>query len=105
MFQLVCLGWIFFRATPAELLPAFKSVIGLGSPPDWNFIQTMAWGIAIYSIPLVLTESLAYHRNVEFVDLYKKWGWFTKALVYVAIFYAVVLFGARKQSEFIYFQF
>ena len=31
--------------------------------------------------------------------------WFTKAMAYVSIFYAVVMFGARKQSEFIYFQF
>ena len=28
MFHLVCIGWIFFRATPAELLPAFKSMVG-----------------------------------------------------------------------------
>jgi D-alanyl-lipoteichoic acid acyltransferase DltB (MBOAT superfamily) len=105
MFQLACIGWIFFRATPAELIPAFKSVMWLGLPADWNFMSTIGWGIVLYSIPLVLTETLGYRRNAEFVDLYKDWGWLTKALVYVAIFYAVVLFGARKQSEFIYFQF
>ena len=52
-----------------------------------------------------MTEYLGYRRNLEFVDLYANWHWFTKALVYVSIFYAVVMFGARKQSEFIYFQF
>jgi hypothetical protein len=33
------------------------------------------------------------------------WSRFTKATAYVSIFYSVVMFGARKQSEFIYFQF
>jgi D-alanyl-lipoteichoic acid acyltransferase DltB (MBOAT superfamily) len=105
MFQLVCIGWIFFRATPAELLPAFKSLVGYSAPPDWNFIRLIAWGLAIYSVPLAVTEYLGYRRNKEFIDLYSNWHWFVKAMALVSIFYAVVLFGARKQSEFIYFQF
>jgi D-alanyl-lipoteichoic acid acyltransferase DltB (MBOAT superfamily) len=105
MFQLVCLGWIFFRATPAELLPAFSSLVGYSAPPDWNFLKLIAWGLAIYSVPLAVTEYLGYRRNSEFIDLYPNWHWFAKGIAYVSIFYAVVLFGARKQSEFIYFQF
>ena len=105
MFQLACIGWIFFRATPAELLPSFKSIFGYWDGVDWNFVQTIGWGLALYAIPLCVTEFLGYRRNLEFIDLYADWTWFTKALVYVSIFYAVVMFGARKQSEFIYFQF
>ena len=105
MFHLACIGWIFFRATPAELLPAFKSMLGFWDVVDPNFTSLILWGLALYSIPLCVTEFLGYRRNSEFVDLYANWTWFTKAMVYVSIFYAVVMFGARKQSEFIYFQF
>ena len=34
MFHLVCISWIFFRATPAELLPAFKSITGFWHQSD-----------------------------------------------------------------------
>ena len=105
MFQLVCIGWIFFRATPAELLPSFKSIVGYWDAVDWNFVTLIGWGLTLYSVPLCITEFMGYHRNCEFVDLYDKWSWFTKTAVYVAIFYAALMFGARKQSEFIYFQF
>jgi alginate O-acetyltransferase complex protein AlgI len=105
MLQLVCIGWIFFRATAVEILPAFQSIIGWSSHVDWDFTRVMLWGIAIYAAPLAVTEVLGFLRGCEFVDLYPSWHWLTKALVYVAIFYAVVLFGARQQNEFIYFQF
>lgn len=105
MFHLVCIGWIFFRATPTELVPAFRSLVDYSAGLDWSFITLIGWGLAIYSIPLAVTEYLGYRRKAEFVDLYANWHWLTKAMVYVAIFYAVVMFGARKQSEFIYFQF
>ena len=55
--------------------------------------------------PARVTEFLGYRRNLEFIDLYADWHWFAKAIGLVSIFYAVVMFGARKQSEFIYFQF
>jgi hypothetical protein len=105
MFHLVCIGWIFFRATPAELLPAFKSITGFWDQLDWGYVGIIAWGLVLYSAPVCVTEFCGYCRNLEFVDLYADWSWFTKAMAYVSIFYAVVMFGARKQSEFIYFQF
>jgi alginate O-acetyltransferase complex protein AlgI len=105
MFQLVCIGWIFFRANAVEILPAFQSLVGWSSATDWDFNRTMLWGMTIYALPLIATEVLAYLYGCEFVDLYDRWHWVAKALVYVAIFYGVVWFGARQQSEFIYFQF
>jgi alginate O-acetyltransferase complex protein AlgI len=105
LFQLVCIGWIFFRATAAEIEPAFASIIGWSSHADWNFIHVILWGMTIYALPVVLTELLGYLRGCEFVDLYEKWHWLPRAFVYVAIYYAIVLFGARQQNEFIYFQF
>jgi hypothetical protein len=65
----------------------------------------MLWGLAIYTAPLAVTEAIGFWREREFVDYYEHWHWAAKAIVYVAIFYAIVLFGAREQNVFIYFQF
>jgi len=64
-----------------------------------------AWGLALFAVPLLVTEVLGYRRDKEFVELYPAWSWPTQLLTYVAIFYAIVWFGARRYNEFIYFQF
>lgn len=105
MFQLVCLGWIFFRATSAEIVPVFRSLVDWSSGTDWDFTRLMWWGLTMYAAPLVVTETIGFWRDREFVDYYQHWHWVVKAVMYVAIFYAIVLFGAREQNVFIYFQF
>jgi len=107
MFHLVCIGWIFFRANPAELEPAFTSLAGLvgGGAVDWDLSLDLGWGLAIYGLPLLLTEAISYWKDREFVDLYQDWHWLLRAAAYVLVFYGIVFFGARQQNEFIYFQF
>jgi alginate O-acetyltransferase complex protein AlgI len=102
MFNLVCVGWIFFRATPAQLLPLLTSLVALPSIAQHGMLL---WGLALFGIPLVVTELLAYRRNVEFVDLLDGLSWPARAILYVALFYGVLFFAARSQNEFIYFQF
>ena len=102
MLNLTCFGWIFFRATPAELLPLLMS---LGTLPSLANHGILLWGLAVFGVPLIVTELLAYRRNVEFVDLLDGLSWYARACLYVALFYAVVFFAARSQNEFIYFQF
>jgi alginate O-acetyltransferase complex protein AlgI len=102
MFNLVCIGWIFFRATSAELWPLFSSLVALPSVEQHG---VLLWGLALFGIPLVITELLAYRRGVEFVDLLDGLAWPVRAALYVILFYAVVFFAARSQNEFIYFQF
>jgi alginate O-acetyltransferase complex protein AlgI len=102
MFNLVCIGWIFFRATSAELWPLFSSLVALPSVEQHG---VLLWGLALFGIPLVITELLAYRRGVEFVDLLDGLAWPVRAVLYVALFYAIVFFAARSQNEFIYFQF
>ena len=67
MFNLVCIGWILFRATSAELWPLFSSLVALPSVRTAHGV--LLWGLALFGIPLVITELLAYRRGVEFVDL------------------------------------
>jgi alginate O-acetyltransferase complex protein AlgI len=102
MFNLVCVGWIFFRATSAELLPLLTSLVALPSIAQHGMLL---WGLTLFGIPLVVTEILAYRRNVEFVDLLDGLPWPARAVLYVALFYGVLFFAARSQNEFIYFQF
>lgn len=102
MFNLVCIGWIFFRATPMELWPLFKSLLTL---PSLHSHGVLLWGMVLFGLPVVVTELIGYRRNVEFVDLLDRLSWPMRALLYVVLFYAVVFFAARSQNEFIYFQF
>jgi|FEC22Drversion2_1045045.scaffolds.fasta_scaffold00217_10 alginate O-acetyltransferase complex protein AlgI len=99
MFNLVCIGWIFFRATPAELWPVLSSLATLPA------IDSLLWGLVLFGLPVVVTDLVAYRHGVEFVDLLDRLSWQVRALLYVALFYAVVFFAARSQNEFIYFQF
>jgi alginate O-acetyltransferase complex protein AlgI len=107
MFHLVCLGWIFFRASDTQLFPAIASVGALmsGRIMDWPLLRDFGYGILIYALPLFLTEPFAFRKGKEFVDLYEDWSWPAKAMAYIFIFYGVVMLGAREQSEFIYFRF
>jgi D-alanyl-lipoteichoic acid acyltransferase DltB (MBOAT superfamily) len=107
MFHLVCLGFIFFRASDTQVLPAFASIGALmsGRIMDWPLLRDFGYGLILYGLPLFLTEPFAFRKGKEFVDLYDDWNWPTKALAYIFVFYGVVMLGAREQSEFIYFRF
>ncbi|HEY6331996.1 MAG TPA: MBOAT family O-acyltransferase [Blastocatellia bacterium] len=107
LFHLVCLGWIFFRAGDAQVIPALASIGALlsGRLMEPSFLHEFGYGILQYALPLLLTEPFAYRKNKEFVDLYEDWSWPIKAMAYILVFYGIVMFGAREQSEFIYFRF
>ena len=102
MFNLVSIGWIFFRASSAELLPLFASLTAL---PSISQHAVLLWGLALFGFPLVITELMAYWHGVEFVDLLDGLPWPARAVLFVTLFYAVLFFAARSQNEFIYFQF
>lgn len=102
MFNLVCVGWIFFRATSAELWPLFSSLLSL---PSVEYYGVLFWGLVLFGSPVVITELLAYRHGVEFVDLLDGLSWPVRTVLYVVLFYAVVFFAARSQNEFIYFRF
>jgi D-alanyl-lipoteichoic acid acyltransferase DltB (MBOAT superfamily) len=102
MFNLACLGWIFFRAPSVQLWPLFASLLTFPSVADHGVLW---WGLALFGLPVVVTELVGWRHGVEFVDLLDRLSWPTRALLYVALFYAAVFFAARSQNEFIYFQF
>jgi D-alanyl-lipoteichoic acid acyltransferase DltB (MBOAT superfamily) len=102
MFNLASFGWIFFRATPGELWPLLSSLMTLPSIAQEG---VLLWGLALFGLPVVMTELVAFRYNVEFVDLLERLAWPIRAALYVILFYLCVFFAARSQNEFIYFQF
>jgi alginate O-acetyltransferase complex protein AlgI len=102
-FGLTVAGWVLFylgsNGTFGEVFfPAHAAVpaVGLGA---------LAYGLCLFALPLVLTDWLGYRKNREFIDLWPHLPPAGKTLLYVLVFYAIVMFGARDSHEFIYFRF
>src|SRR5262249_44411780 len=72
MFHLVCLGWIFFRASDTQVIPAIASIGALmsGRIMEWPLLRDFGYGLVLYGLPLLLTEPFAFRKGKEFVDLY-----------------------------------
>jgi alginate O-acetyltransferase complex protein AlgI len=105
MFNLVCLGWIFFRAESRDILPLLTTLVTLPNPTNGVGLGVLLWGLALFGMPLLLTEVLGFRHGGEFVDLYRKWPWWCRSFAYVAIFYSIAFFARRDGNDFIYFQF
>ena len=131
-FHLVCFGWIFFRATPAEFLPIVKSIVALPnairvsvapqlaywnlSPTFlahvvWSFITgnwvfaVYGWGLTLFAIPTMITDVLGWRNKCEFPDLFFAMPWWLRSAVIVALLYGILFFARREANEFIYFAF
>ncbi|HXW23533.1 MAG TPA: MBOAT family O-acyltransferase [Xanthobacteraceae bacterium] len=96
MFAFASIGWIFFRAPAADVLPLFSS---LASWPPFSL------SLLLLGAPVLATELIGYRNGTEFVDVYPSLPWWTRALLLAGSFYGIVFFGARQAYEFIYFQF
>ena len=133
-FHLVCLGWIFFRATPEQFVPIMRSIAalpgvcvtalgtvlgnwhGLAFVPalksgvvqfldvDRHFI-THGWGLVLYAVPVWITDYLGYRANTEFPDVMARLPWLVRALLVVVLIYGMQFFARREANEFIYFAF
>ncbi len=98
-FHLVCIGWIFFRATPATIGPIWTSILAtpsivvnvvvsyaqyIGTSPIQNIVKGMLDAIVnrdvylraagniflILIVPLVVTEIIGFRRKCEMADLF-----------------------------------
>lgn len=96
MFALVCLGWVFFRAAPTDVLPLFAS---LASWPMFSL------PLLLLGAPVLATELVGYRNGTEFVDVYPSFPLWARVLLLVGAFYGIVLLGPGQQYAFVYFQF
>jgi len=133
-FHLVCLGWIFFRATPEQFMPIMRSIAalpgvcltalgtvlgnwhGLAFVPalksgmmqfldvDRHFI-THGWGLVLYAVPVWITDYLGYRADTEFPDVFARLPWLVRALLVVVLIYGMQFLARREANEFIYFAF
>jgi D-alanyl-lipoteichoic acid acyltransferase DltB (MBOAT superfamily) len=105
MFNLVCVGWIFFRAPANEIFPLLSSLTTLPSMDPATSTAKGWQNLALLGLPLLITEILAYCRGVEFVDLYRSMPRWLRPFSYVAMFYVGLFIAPSETDRFIYFQF
>ncbi|KKL90781.1 hypothetical protein LCGC14_1901240, partial [marine sediment metagenome] len=101
-FHLICLGWIFFRATSIEHIGDFLE--DLGKPKYWR-------PVAAYTVARVL-GIMALLFGVQWLqlrtgrmELWTRWPVWLRVLFFLVCFYAIVLFGVPVINDFLYFQF
>src|SRR5262249_28159262 len=92
-FHLVSFGWILFRAQADTLSMAIDTI---GSLFESNNLFLWYWegrGVLILGIIVLLTDYLGYRKNVEFVELLKSANPFLAAVIAVACYLGITLFG------------
>src|SRR5216683_2372920 len=134
-FHLVCIGWIFFRATPDQLWPIVKSILALPvaiadaakqyaghisgirslfltfGGTARGFITSnltffvFGWGLTLFMLPVWITDYLGWRQDKEFPDLFGTMSWLVRVPIILALVYGIVFFARREANEFIYFAF
>ncbi|MFT7463474.1 MAG: alginate O-acetyltransferase complex protein AlgI [Pseudohongiellaceae bacterium] len=101
MFQLICLGWMIFRADSVaqfvELLSRLTTSFELGRALSW------LPALATFVLPLAVYQVLQFAKDDD--ELLLRWWGPLRTVVYVLLFYAMVLLGEDHGASFIYFQF
>lgn len=99
-FHLICMGWLFFRAT--SITQAFAMLRAIATEPAIPPLA-LVLPVAAVIVPLIVVQTwqyLAHDLQVVF-----KAPWYVRSLFYTAVFYAIVLGGEFGGGQFIYFQF
>lgn len=104
-FSLICLTWVFFRATTAAQAIAivgkiiqFKGPLYLGNPKD-HFLYSVT---AAFSLLIIEFLREYYPRRFELFDNKNA---IVRYAVYAAAIVVILLFGVLDGGQFIYFQF
>ncbi len=100
-FQLVCLGWLIFRAESmlqvAQMLSAiFKQPFSAGVAP---LVKELIFFIFL----LLVIQVIQYRRDDLLIVL--KWKTMVRAIIYFICFYSFMFWGVEGGKEFVYFQF
>ena len=101
-FQLICAGWLVFRAQSMGQVAAMWYAL------TFNFnISILSLGTISYVIPSILllciVQLFQYQKNDLLFILKQHWA--VRAIIYVLIFGLFLSFGVVGGEEFIYFQF
>ena len=103
-FHLICLGWLFFRASSMHQVGEMLSLLTRHfHPADIILLSEKALLLIYFGAPLLLMELWQYRSGDPLVAL--KAPRFIRILVYVALFYGIIIFAKDNAQSFIYFQF
>jgi hypothetical protein len=103
MFALTCYGWVVFRAASWAQTVQFTSPLFTAFEPSWAVFRAVGLPLLVYAGPLLAIHAAeARQGSLETVP---GWPRVARYSIYVAIVYAIVLFGNFEGSDFIYFQF
>ena len=100
--QLVCYGWLLFRADNVATIQTMTVNLLHGWSRFGEAVPTLS-RLAFYMTPLVLFEYVQVRSNNQLAPL--SWSWPVRAAAYVGLFFLTIVFGAFHVTEFIYFQF
>ena len=101
LFNLVCLTWVFFRAT--SIHEAFRFLSGLTNLTWRPEYLTGFKFLALFSIPMFLMDLRMENHNEEYIFEHAS-PWFRTG-VGISALAAIVFLAANQASAFIYFQF
>ena len=104
-FHLICLSWLLFRADTLAQAGAMLHTLLTGwtrMPPEPALLPQLI-ALAFYGLPLFAMEIWQHRSGDPLVAL--KAPRVVRALLYLALFYAIVIFGESHAQSFIYFQF
>ena len=102
-FNLVCLGWLFFRAESIAQVWLILSEV-LFTDFSATFLTTYGLGsILCLAGPFLLLEVWLSRRNDLLALTKVAWGW--RAAAYVYALFMLLIYQPHRSSEFIYFQF
>lgn len=104
-FHLICISWLLFRADSIGQAVAMLGTIATGwqSWPGASDMLSDIATLALYSLPLLMMEIWQHRSGDPLVAL--KAPRLVRALLYLALFYGIVIFGESHAQSFIYFQF
>lgn len=105
MFHLICLTWIFFRATTFEQALYIVGHITevLTTPPPALNLELL--GAFVPRVALLLLLEYAFLRRHSFQLLTPAYGWGRPLAISLGLVLVLLCFGVSSGGQFIYFQF
>lgn len=103
VFNLFCLGILFFAAATAQdAFTAFRTILsGISSAPA--YVYAFKTQIIMLVCPLVAVEYFQFRTSDEMAVL--RWPAPVKAAVYYVILYSIIMYGVFSVQKYYYFQF
>lgn len=98
LFDLVCFGWLLFRADSGRRIAALTVGL-LGNWGDLHTLVGAAAQLVFYGWPLVAMDVMQRRSGNLLVAL--TWPWPVRAVAYVAFFYLAILRGVFDGEQFI----